>query len=63
MDCLNSVESSHNAETLAKLKRLIDIKPKVVQDITAIIDRFPCQFKVAIYLNNFVVSESVMCIY
>lgn len=56
-DCLNSWESHIHSKTLSDLNELVDIKPKVVQDITAIVDRFPCQFKVASYSEYVVVSE------
>lgn len=54
-DCPDLVQ--RNSLTIHDLKRMIDIKPKVIQDFNVIREKFPCTQEVVFQLRR-VVSHS-----
>lgn len=51
-DCPDFAE--RYSEAIAKLKSMIDIKPRVIEDSTNIRDKFPCNFEGLHFLERFV---------
>lgn len=54
-DC-PSADYQFVSEQLNKLKSMTDIKPKVTEDLTTILQKFPCYDTVLTYLRHFVSS-------
>lgn len=51
-DCPNNLPAM--SQIIDKLKLMVDLKPKVIEDATAIRDKFPCNDEVLTLLGRFV---------
>lgn len=56
----NSNYVTLNSKTLDKMKLIIDLKPKVIEHLNAIIDKFPCNNIIAEFLNRLVGNTKIL---